>query len=251
MIKLADLIAYLNGLLEPEKFRDYCPNGLQIEGKDTIHTIVTGVTASRALIDAAVHHNADAIIVHHGYFWKNEPQALVGIKYQRIKTLLSYDISLLAYHLPLDVHPLFGNNMQLGLLLELESVENSEIEGLPLGNKGKLQTAVTGEQFARFIELKLARRPLFIQGHSDKVQQVAWCTGAAQDYIEWAIEQKADAYITGEISERTFHIAKEGHINLYAAGHHATERYGVKALGEHINHTFGIDHYFIDIDNPV
>jgi dinuclear metal center YbgI/SA1388 family protein len=251
MAKLSDLIAYLNSLLEPEKFKDYCPNGLQVQGNETIKILVTGVTASQALINAAIHLDSDALLVHHGYFWKNEPASLVGIKYRRIKSLIENDISLIAYHLPLDAHPLYGNNIQLGMLLELESVQTFEIEGLPLGNKGRLEYPAPGDEFAVFLEEKLRHKPLFIKGNDRHIKQVAWCTGAAENYIQWAIEQNVDAYITGEISEKTFHIAKESEINVYVAGHHATERYGVKALGEHLAHTFGFEHHFVDINNPI
>lgn len=251
MVSLDSLIAYLNQILQPELFRDYCPNGLQVEGKSTIRTLVTGVTASQALIDAAIKIKADAILVHHGFFWKNETPNIVGMKYRRIRALLTNDMSLIAYHLPLDAHLIYGNNIQLGKLLGLEKINTFCVEpNLQLGFMAKLPSPLTGEQFADLIATKLARVPLHIKA-DNLISQVAWCTGGAQDYIMQAIDQKADAYISGEISERTVHLANENNIHFYAAGHHATERYGVKALGQHLAQQFQISHHFIDIDNPV
>lgn len=252
MITLLTLVAYLDELLQPELFKDYCPNGLQVEGKTSITTLVTGVTANQALIDAAIDLKADAILVHHGFFWKNEPACLVGMKYRRIKALLMHDISLIAYHLPLDAHLQFGNNAQLGELLEIEDMTTFPVEsGLNIGFLGKLKTPASSEQFAALLTKTLSREPLHIKPNDQFIRTVAWCTGGAQDYILQAVEQNADAYITGEISERTVHIANEANIHFFAAGHHATERYGVKALGDHLSEKFQLNHHFVDIENPV
>lgn len=251
MVTLESLVSHLNLLLQPEAFKDYCPNGLQVEGKTKVKTLVTGVTASQALIDAAIKHEADAILVHHGFFWKNEPATIVGMKQRRIQSLLVNDISLIAYHLPLDAHPVYGNNIQLGNLLALQQIETFAVEpGLNIGYLARLTKPATGEQLSTLLAQKLSRVPLHVAADKE-IRQVAWCTGGAQDYITQAIEQGADAYITGEISERTFHIAQENNIHFYAAGHHATERYGVKSLGEHLADEFNLRHHFIDIDNPV
>jgi dinuclear metal center YbgI/SA1388 family protein len=252
MVTLQQLVYYLDGLLTPGVFKDYAPNGLQVEGRSSINTLVTGVTANQALIDAAIQYQADAILVHHGFFWKNELATLVGMKYRRIKSLILNDISLLAYHLPLDAHLELGNNTQLAKLLHIEFIDTFQVEpGLFLGFKGKLSSPMSGEHFSEVIAGKLGRQPLYIQGGSPFIETIAWCTGAAQDYLLSAAEQGVDAFITGEISERTVHIARENNLHFYAAGHHATERYGIKALGDHLGEEFQLTHYFIDIDNPV
>jgi dinuclear metal center YbgI/SA1388 family protein len=252
MVTLQQLVYYLEGLLQPDGFKDYAPNGLQVEGKSSINTLVTGVTANQALIDAAIQHQADAILVHHGFFWKNETPTLVGMKYKRIKSLMANDISLLAYHLPLDAHPIYGNNIQLGKLLNIEFMATFPVEpGLFLGYQGRFHTPLTGQQFAEMLASKLGRTPFYIPGQHAVIETIAWCTGAAQDYLPCAILQKVDAYLTGEVSERTFHIARENGIHFYAAGHHATERYGVSALGEHLSQELNVNHLFIDIENPV
>jgi dinuclear metal center YbgI/SA1388 family protein len=252
MVQLRELISYCDDLLEMDRFRDYCPNGLQVEGKQQINKIVTGVTASQALIDAAIEADADALLVHHGYFWKGEDARVVGLKKQRIASLLNADISLIAYHLPLDAHPVYGNNVQLAQLLDI-SVEGRLQEGTDpaIGLYGRLNQPMSGKAFANHIAKVLQRTPLHIETMAQEISTVAWCTGAAQGYIEQAVELGVDAYITGEVSESTVHIARETGIHFYAAGHHATERYGVKALGEHLAADFGLDQQFIDIDNPV
>lgn len=251
MITSQQLVCYLNSLLQTEAFKDYAPNGLQVEGRSSIQTLVTGVTASQALIDSAIELKADALLVHHGYFWKNEPASLTGIKQKRIKSLLLHDINLLAYHLPLDAHLLYGNNIQLAKQLHIEFKSTFEVEpGLPLGFKGKLREPLAGLHFADLIESKLARSPLYIPGSSLFIEKIAWCSGGAQDYLECAIAQGVDAYLTGEVSERTVHIARENGIHFFAAGHHATERYGIKALGEHLSQEFKLNHHFVDIENP-
>lgn len=251
-IKLATLVSYLNSELNIGQFKDYCPNGLQVEGAADVKKIVTGVTASQALIDAAIEQNADAILVHHGYFWKGEPEAIVGMKKNRIKSLLANDISLLGYHLPLDSHPEWGNNVQLAkqLNLTIDSTLDPYDPRVP-GNIGKLPAPMSGHEFAQYISKKLNRTPQHIGDPDTIIETVAWCTGGAQSYMSYAINQGIDAYITGEINEPSFHNVQETGVHYYAAGHHATERYGAKALGEHLAEHFGLDVVFIDIDNPV
>ncbi|MCI2284514.1 Nif3-like dinuclear metal center hexameric protein [Colwellia sp. MSW7] len=244
---------YLNTLLSPERIKDYAPNGLQIQGKDEIQKIVTGVTASQALINRAIDEKADAILVHHGYFWKNESYVIRGMKYKRIKSLLDHNINLFAYHLPLDIHPTLGNNAQLAKLLNIEITGPLELGNeLSVAIQGKLASSITGEALSNIISEKLNRACLHITPPSNKkIKTIAWCTGGGQDYIELAAEQGIDAFISGEVSEKTTHIAHEMNIHFFAAGHHATERYGVKALGEFIAKEQGIDVVFVDIDNPV
>ena len=248
-----ELEQVLNKLLTPELIKDFCPNGLQIEGSEHINKIVTGVTASQALIDQAIEQKADAILVHHGYFWKNESYVIKGMKYQRIKALMDHNINLFAYHLPLDVHEELGNNAQLAQLLGIDVKGPLEI-GNPfsVAIHGELSEAVSGQDFCQRISDKLNRQCLHISPDSNKViRKVAWCTGGGQGYIELAAEQGFDAFISGEASEQTTHVAKEMDIHFFAAGHHATERYGVKALGEYLAKTQGVHVEFIDIDNPV
>jgi dinuclear metal center YbgI/SA1388 family protein len=252
MVDRNTLVDYCNTLLAAEAFNDYCPNGLQVEGTQQVQRIVTGVTASQDLLDAAVAAQADLLLVHHGYFWKGEAAAIVGIKQRRLKTLLSSDLNLLAYHLPLDVHAEVGNNVQLAKLLGWQITGPLEV-GNPrsVGLEGELPEAQTGEQLVQALAAALGREPLFIAGHQRPVKRIAWCTGAAQGYIDKAIALGVDAFITGEVSEPTVHAARENGIHFYAAGHHATERYGVQALGEHLAQKFGVEHRFIDMDNPV
>jgi dinuclear metal center YbgI/SA1388 family protein len=244
-----DIESYLGTFLQIDKFKDYAPNGLQVEGKDNINCLVTGVTASLDLIEAAIACNADAILVHHGYFWKNEPPTITGMKYQRIKALLDYEINLFGYHLPLDAHPDLGNNAQLAkrLGISIEGVMNKEGIGL----YGVFEKAITANELSDRLYSTLTRQSLCIKGGDHKIRTVALCTGGAQGYIQQAIELGADAYISGEISENTVHTARESGIHYFSAGHHATERYGAQALGEHLAGLFNIEHHFIDIDNPV
>jgi dinuclear metal center YbgI/SA1388 family protein len=249
MMNINDLSNYLNILLQPERFSDYCPNGLQVEGKQEIKHIVTGVTASYALLEAALQVNADAVLVHHGYFWRGENLAITGIKKRRIQFLLQHDISLFAYHLPLDAHAELGNNVMLAKQLSLNVTgKTGEKEMLLLA---ELNAPHTLQTFANLIEIKLNRKPQVIGDLSKPVKTVALCTGAAQSYIEQAVSANVDVYISGEISEQTVHVARESGMSYISAGHHATERYGVQALGEHLVQKFGLKHTFIDIDNPV
>lgn len=252
MITRTELLAYLDDLLETSKFQDYCPNGLQVEGKQKINVLVTGVTASQALLDAAVAHKADAILVHHGYFWRGETPVVTGLKYQRLKTLLTQNINLIAYHLPLDAHAEFGNNVQLARTLSIEIEGAIAGTGAPaIGLRGCLKSPQSLTAFSAYIAKQLGREPTVIAGHDRVIHALGWCTGAAQGYIQQAAALGLDAFISGEASEQTTHLARELGIHYIAAGHHATERYGVKVLGEHLAQQFGLQHYFIDIDNPV
>ncbi|MHB0765156.1 Nif3-like dinuclear metal center hexameric protein [Stutzerimonas sp. NM35] len=249
-IALATLVAETDRYLGVTKIADYCPNGLQVEGRPQVRRIVSGVTASQALLDAAVAAEADVVLVHHGYFWKNEDARVVGMKQRRLKTLLSHDISLLAYHLPLDVHEEVGNNVQLARLLGL-SIEGPLEPDNPksVGLIGSLATPLTPAEFARLVQEKLQREPLMIEGNG-LISRVGWCTGGAQGYIDHAVAAGVDAYLTGEISEPTVHSARENGLSFFAAGHHATERYGVQALGDYLARRFAIEHIFIDCPNP-
>lgn len=244
---------YLSELLKADQIKDYCPNGLQVQGKKNIQHVVTGVTACQALIDQAIEKKADALLVHHGFFWKNESPTITGMKYKRIKALLDHDINLLAYHLPLDVHPMLGNNAQLAKLLTIEITGLVEEQNpFSVVMKGKLQTPMAGNSFSQLISQQLKRDCLHIPAYSNKeIKTIAWCTGGGQGYIELAAQQGIDAFITGEASEQTTHVANEMDIHFFAAGHHATERYGAKALGEHIAKQFSLNVEFIDIHNPV
>ncbi len=248
---LKDLMDATDALLQPQKFQDYCPNGLQVEGSSHVSKLVTGVTACQALLDQAVAANADALLVHHGYFWRGERPAIVGMKRRRIATLLQHDISLIAYHLPLDAHPQLGNNAQLADILGIELRTGLQPGEHSIGNIGEFDEAMSGGQLTSHIANRLGREPLHIAGRSRQIKSIAWCTGAAQDYIQQAIDAGVDAYLTGEISEQTVHVARESGIHFYAAGHHATERYGVQAVGEYLAQKFGLEHRFIDVDNPV
>lgn len=250
-ISCNELTQFLNHTLEVARFKDYCPNGLQVEGRTTIRTIVTGVSASLLLLERAAELDADAILVHHGYFWRNEAPCIVGLKQKRLKFLLDKNINLLAYHLPLDAHPTLGNNAQLakrlGLLSEMQVGETNLVS---VGNFLDQRTS-TLEELGQMIESVLGRKPLLIGDPHRLVKKIAWCTGAAQGYMQEAIDAGADVYISGEISEPTTHLARESAVAYVAAGHHATERYGVAALGEFVAQQFGLRHHFIDVDNPV
>ncbi len=252
MITLKALIDYTDTLLSVEKFSDYCPNGLQVEGRAGVGLLVTGVTASMALIEAAIEAGADALLVHHGYFWKGEDARITGMKRARLQRLLAADTSLLAYHLPLDAHPQFGNNAQLARLLGFDSAGTfGDDGGMQLAQHALLPTPLDGTALGALLQQRLGREPFHIAGSGRMIQRVGWCTGAAQSYIEAAAAQGLDAFISGEISEQTVHVARECGLHYFAAGHHATERYGVQALGEHLAGQFAIRHLFIDCDNPV
>ncbi|MEM0955334.1 MAG: Nif3-like dinuclear metal center hexameric protein [Pseudomonadota bacterium] len=249
-VALSKLEDTLGQILEPERFQDYAPNGLQVEGREQVSLLVTGVTASQALIDAAVDAGADAILVHHGFFWKGESPVLRGMKRRRLATLLANDLNLFAYHLPLDAHPEHGNNAALARLLAIRS-EGPLRDGDPVGNVGSLLTPQPVSVLLERICERLGRPPLHIGDATREVQRIAWCTGAAQSYIDAAVSAGVDLYLTGEVSEQTVHVAREEGIEFVAAGHHATERYGVQAVGEALAEVLEIEHRFIDIDNPV
>ena len=244
-----ELENYLNQLLDISRFRDYCPNGLQVEGRDNINIIITGVTASLELLQAATTAKADAILVHHGYFWRGENERITGLKRHRIAQLITQEINLFAYHLPLDIHQEFGNNIQLGHRLGF--IETGRFGEQDIATQGKLLKPIALAKLGAIISEKLGRKPMIIGDLNKEIRHIAWCTGAAQSYFEDAIYLGVDAFITGEISEQTVHTARESSVAFIAAGHHATERYGIQALGEHIAQKFDIRHQFIDIDNPV
>ncbi|HZW14486.1 MAG TPA: Nif3-like dinuclear metal center hexameric protein [Noviherbaspirillum sp.] len=242
---------YLAQALDITRFRDYCPNGLQVEGRPEIRTLVTGVTASLALLEAAAAHNADAILVHHGYFWRGEDPRVLGPRQRRLKLLLERDINLFAYHLPLDMHPELGNNAQLARQLGI--VTEGRFGEDDLGWLGSIRDADvhTVADLARIVEVRLGRAPLIIGDADQTLGRIGWCTGAAQNLLGDAIAAGASVYLSGEISEPTVHLARETGVAYLACGHHATERYGVQALGAHLAEHFGIRHHFIDIVNPV
>ena len=246
-----ELSRYLDSFLQVAKFKDYAPNGLQVEGKDNIKVIVTGVTACQALIDEAIRLNADAILVHHGFFWRGEAEVIVGMKQRRIKALLNHDISLFGYHLPLDAHPMIGNNAELARHLDI--IDAEAIDGVAQGLvwQGRLDTPMTAADFGEHLSHVLGREPLHIGDKDAQIRTLAWCSGGAQDYIDIAAQFDVDAFISGEVSERTYHSAIEQGVHYFAAGHHATERFGIQALGKHLADEFGLQHHFVDIVNPV
>ncbi len=251
-IALKDLVALADDLLEPRAFDDYCPNGLQVEGRARVRRLISGVTASQALIERAIELEADAIFVHHGYFWRGEDPRVVGMRRHRLGLLLTHDISLIAYHLPLDAHPRYGNNARLAEELDIEISGGLQPESArPVGNVGRLAEPLSAPDFADHVGRRLGRAPLLVQVGERPVETVAWCTGAAQGYIQQAVELGADAFLTGEVSEQTVHQARELGIHFIAAGHHATERYGAPAVADYLARQAGIEHYFVDIDNPV
>jgi dinuclear metal center YbgI/SA1388 family protein len=248
-IQRDDLETYLAAYLETARFRDYCPNGLQVEGRRLIAHVVTGVTASLALIERSLDLAADAVIVHHGYFWRGEDARVVGPRRTRLAKLLAHDLNLFAYHLPLDVHPEVGNNAQLAVRLGL--LPEGRFGEQNVGAFGVLAQPASLAAFAAQVESALGRKPLTIGAPEHPIRRIAWCTGAAQGMIDEAAALGVDAYLTGEASEQTVHYAREAGIAFIAAGHHATERSGVQALGQHLAAHFGLRHSFVDIDNPV
>jgi len=241
---------HLASTLDINRFRDYCPNGLQVEGREQIHYVVSGVTASLALIEAALEKGADTLLVHHGYFWKGEDPRVVGHRQKRLKMLLENNINLFAYHLPLDAHPVLGNNAQLGERLGLKAEGRFGEQDLGwLGvTTGEIHTV---RDLAGVVERVLGRVPLVIGNPEQQVGKIGWCTGAAQNALADAITAGAHVYLSGEISEQTVHLARESQVAYIACGHHATERYGVQALGQHMENQFGIRHEFVDVPNPV
>jgi dinuclear metal center YbgI/SA1388 family protein len=247
MMNNLDLENLINGELNCAAFQDYAPNGLQVEGRAQVQRIVTGVTACQALLDAAVQQQADAIVVHHGYFWKNEAPSVRGMKRNRLKTLLSHDINLYGYHLPLDAHPVLGNNAQLAQMLGVRVTGAIE----PLLPQGEFDQPLSGSALQQRLEQRLGRTVLHCGDDAPTlIRRVAWCTGGGQDFIDSAARFGVDAFISGEVSEKTIHVARETGIHFFAAGHHATERGGVKALGEWLAQQHGFEVTFIDIPNP-
>jgi dinuclear metal center YbgI/SA1388 family protein len=254
-----ELSLFLDDHLQVARIKDYCPNGLQVQGKPTIKTLVSGVTASMALIEEAIALKADAIMVHHGWFWKNDDARVIGQLHSRLKLLMDHEINLFAYHLPLDVHPVLGNNAQLAKVMGWRPLKEpkrtflgsaSVMDGLIWEGRPEASQKTLG-QLARSISGRLGRDPLVIGDLNKPIKRIAWCTGGAQGYINQAISMKVDAYISGEVSEQTFHAAQESGVAYIAAGHHATERYGIGALGEFVAQKYKLKHQFVDIPNPV
>ena len=250
-LALKELLKKLDQKLQPELFKDYCPNGLQVEGCEEIRKVVTGVTACLDLIDRAVEQKADAILVHHGYFWRGEAPVITGMKRRRVEMLLENEISLIAYHLPLDAHAELGNNARLASLMGWSVQGGLDDSKMPVGNWGKLSGKQTLDELGQDIENRLGRQPLLIPGGDHSIETIAWCTGAAQSMIDKALDLGVDAFVSGEISESTVHFARENGLHYISAGHHATERYGIQALGEWLARETGVEHKFIDIDSPV
>ena len=250
MIERQQLLTTFDALLQPERFKDCCPNGLQVEGGQQIHTIVSGVTASLALIDAAVAARADAIFVHHGLFWRGYEGRITGWMRQRIGRLIQHDINLFAYHLPLDAHEEWGNNAQLGKLLGFTGVERFGEQQLGWLGTAPASVMQSSAALAQHIQHVLGRCVTLVPGKVGGLSKVAWCTGGAQGYFEAAIAAGADVFVTGEISEPQAHLARECGVAFIACGHHASERYGAPALAGHVAQLYGLEHVFIDIDNP-
>jgi len=250
-IDRAALLAACNAELQPERFKDYGPNGLQVEGRARVGKLVSGVTASRALIEAAIEAGAGAIFVHHGLFWRGQDGTVTGWMKERLRLLLTHDINLLAYHLPLDAHPTLGNNAQLGKMLGLQATGRFGEQDLGfIGGRADGEAFADADVLAWQLEHVLKRAVTSIQPRRQAIERVAWCTGGAQGYFEAAMAAGAQAFITGEISEPQAHMARECGVAFFACGHHATERYGAPALAAHVAAQLGIEHEFIEIDNP-
>ena len=248
MAQRIEIESHLSALLAVDRFKDYGPNGLQVEGRAEVRRLVSGVTASLALIEAAVADGADAIVVHHGLFWRGQSGCITGWMRQRLALLLAHDINLFAYHLPLDAHPELGNNAQLGARLGLRA--DALFGEQDLGHIGAAGDAPDAQTLAQRVQIALGRAPVLLPGDGRPLKRIAWCTGGAQGFFESAIAAGADAYLTGELSEPQAHIARETGVAFLACGHHATERYGAPALGEHLARQFGLAHRFIEIENP-
>ena len=249
MTDRATLQATLDTLLEPERFKDYGPNGLQVEGQAHVRKIVSGVTASLALIDAAIAVQADTLFVHHGLFWRGQDGRVTGWMRQRLARLLAHNINLFAYHLPLDAHPQLGNNAQLAQVLGLQT--DGQFGEHALGCIGAVPQGLSSvRQLADHVRARLGRDVVVVEGGAQPLRRVAWCTGGAQSYFEPAIAAGADVFITGEISEPQAHYARECGVSYIACGHHASERYGAPAVAAHVAAQLGLEHVFIDIDNP-
>lgn len=252
MITQKELALYLHELLSCEQYNDYAPNGIQVEGKEQIHRICTAVTASEEVISQAASFHADALLVHHGYFWRGEPLPITGMKRKRIHKLLHHEMNLFAYHLPLDCHPHLGNNACLAQLFQVEGIRMHRVNDTKnLLWSGTLSQPITSKKFGNFLAKKLHRNPLHIEVDDNLITHIAWCSGGGQDFIEEAYRLGVDAYLSGEVSERTYYQAKELKIHYFGCGHHATERYGIQALGNHLASQFKLEHLFVDTDNPI
>jgi dinuclear metal center YbgI/SA1388 family protein len=246
-----DLLQAFDTLLTPERFKDYGPNGLQVEGREAVRKVVSGVTASRALIEAAIARGADAVFVHHGLFWRGQDGRVTGWMKQRLALLLAHDINLFAYHLPLDAHPELGNNAQLGKQLGLVATGRFGDQDLGfLGERSYGDGFADTESLALHVRKVLGRPVTSVAGMPGPLRRIAWCTGGAQSYFEAAIAAGAQAFLTGEISEPQAHYARECGVSFIACGHHATERYGAPAVAEHVARDLGLEHEFVDVDNP-
>ena len=251
MASAQQLLKTFDALLQPEKFKDYGPNGLQVEGRAEVRSLVSGVTASRALIERAVEAGADAIFVHHGLFWRGQDGRVTGWMKQRLSLLLRHDINLFAYHLPLDAHPELGNNAQFGLKLGLVCASRFGEQDLGfLGEPVDGTDFASADELARHVQQRVGRSPICVSGERGRIRRIAWCTGGAQSYFESAIAAGADAFITGEISEPQAHYARECGVTFLACGHHASERFGAPAVASQVAAQLGVEHSFIDIDNP-
>ncbi len=248
-MKRDELARYLDDTLETARFRDYCPNGLQVEGRPEVSRLVAGVSATQRLLDTAVEHAADTILVHHGWFWRGEDGRVTGIRKTRLQTLLCHDINLYAFHLPLDSHPELGNNVQLARLLDW--TPDGRFGEQDLGWIGHLTAPLPARELAERVALTLQRPPLLLGDGERLVRRVAWCSGGAQGMFEQAIALGVDLYLTGEASEPSTHLARESGVAYLAAGHHASERYGIMALAAHLAECFNLDCRFVDVDNPV
>jgi dinuclear metal center YbgI/SA1388 family protein len=252
MAQLSELVHWCNQTLQANAFKDYCPNGLQIEGKAEVQHVVSSVTASLEAIETALEIGADVLMVHHGFFWKGEASPLVGLKGRRIKQLMQADISLMAYHLPLDAHPQLGNNAALAEVLGISITGALDLsERFPIGNIGEFEQPLSSLAVQQLLAQRLGQMPVMVADPAKMIQRIGFCSGAAQDYLYKAADQGCDAYFSGEISERTYHEAREYGIAYFAAGHHATERYGIQRLASALAQQFGIQHSYVELNNPI
>ncbi|WP_445116256.1 Nif3-like dinuclear metal center hexameric protein [Acinetobacter sp. WZC-1] len=252
MASLNDIINWCDQTLKSSEFKDYAPNGLQIEGRAEIKKILCAVTAAQEAIDAAILQNADLLLVHHGYFWKGEAPEITGMRGKRIRRLIQQDISLVAYHLPLDSHPTLGNNAAIAEILELDNIGALDpAERNPIGNIGYLKHAMTPTDFRQYLTERLGFNAIHLPAEKEFIQKIGFCTGGAQDFISKAAHQQCDAYISGEVSERTFYEARELNVHYYACGHHATEKYGVQRLAAALAEQFNIEFSYFELNNPI
>lgn len=252
MINRDELVAYINNLLSCASFNDYAPNGLQVEGSAAISRICTAVTASAEAIHTAALLKADVLLVHHGYFWRGESPLVTGMKRVRIGELIRNNMNLLAYHLPLDCHPQLGNNACIGQRLKLVNIQTHAVAGTPdLLWSAEFDQMQLPQELAKELQQVFSQAPLVLTGGDKPIKRLAWCSGGAHDFIEQAAQIGADAYLSGEVAERTYYQAQELGVHYFACGHHATERFGIQALGEHLAQQFELEHRFIDSNNPV